>query len=230
MKTRWRSPLFRALEVKPTVVSLVITSCAFLHNECMSNGEILDIGRILKEMTLIHSLHVNLLQAMKHQGTQRGTDWLHSFQMTPDKSKCLCECILFTLIDLLMCFASRRWIKSGFQNVWLSEIFNILVCPNFLAIWSTTLFRRLISLSKSPRSLRDPPAMPPPMVALLMTCHPVPWACPHNTARWWQYFPLCQSLSLFWEVLQDKNNYKIVQFIPFPNFVPYSVLGVKLED
>ncbi|KAK0138523.1 putative nuclease HARBI1 [Merluccius polli] len=32
MKTRWRSTLFRALEVKPTFAPQVIASCAFLHN------------------------------------------------------------------------------------------------------------------------------------------------------------------------------------------------------
>ena len=38
MKTRWRSTLFRALEVKPTFAPQVIASCAFLHNVCLNNG------------------------------------------------------------------------------------------------------------------------------------------------------------------------------------------------
>ncbi|TDG99393.1 hypothetical protein EPR50_G00193880 [Perca flavescens] len=41
MKTRWRSTLFRALEVKPTFAPQVIASCAFLHNVCMDNGDTL---------------------------------------------------------------------------------------------------------------------------------------------------------------------------------------------
>ena len=35
MKTRWRSTLFKALEVKPTFAPQVIASCAFLHNVCI---------------------------------------------------------------------------------------------------------------------------------------------------------------------------------------------------
>uniref|UniRef100_UPI003AAAD366 uncharacterized protein n=1 Tax=Centroberyx gerrardi TaxID=166262 RepID=UPI003AAAD366 len=42
MKTRWRSTLFRALEVKPTFAPLVIASCAFLHNVCIDNGDMLE--------------------------------------------------------------------------------------------------------------------------------------------------------------------------------------------
>lgn len=42
MKTRWRSTLFRALEVKPTFAPQVIASCAFLHNVCLDNGDTLD--------------------------------------------------------------------------------------------------------------------------------------------------------------------------------------------
>jgi hypothetical protein len=42
MKTRWRSTLFRALEVKPTFAPQVIASCAFLHNVCLNNGDTLD--------------------------------------------------------------------------------------------------------------------------------------------------------------------------------------------
>lgn len=42
MKTRWRSTLFRALEVKPTFAPLVIASCAFLHNVCLDNGDTLE--------------------------------------------------------------------------------------------------------------------------------------------------------------------------------------------
>ncbi|KAJ8001008.1 hypothetical protein DPEC_G00186350 [Dallia pectoralis] len=42
MKTRWRSTLFRALEVKPTFAPLVIASCAFLHNVCLDNEDLLE--------------------------------------------------------------------------------------------------------------------------------------------------------------------------------------------
>jgi len=42
MKTRWRSTLFRALEVKPTFAPQIIASCAFLHNVCLGNGDTLD--------------------------------------------------------------------------------------------------------------------------------------------------------------------------------------------
>ncbi|KAK0137637.1 Protein ALP1-like [Merluccius polli] len=42
MKTRWRSTLFRAIEVKPTFAPQVIASCAFLHNVCLDNGNTLD--------------------------------------------------------------------------------------------------------------------------------------------------------------------------------------------
>lgn len=42
MKTRWRSTLFRALEVKPTFAPQVIASCAFLHNVCLDNGDVLE--------------------------------------------------------------------------------------------------------------------------------------------------------------------------------------------
>ncbi|KAK7133521.1 hypothetical protein R3I94_015412 [Phoxinus phoxinus] len=42
MKTRWRSTLFRALEVSPTFAPQVIASCAFLHNVCIDNGDVLE--------------------------------------------------------------------------------------------------------------------------------------------------------------------------------------------
>lgn len=42
MKTRWRSTLFKALEVKPTFAPQVIASCAFLHNVCLDNGDLLE--------------------------------------------------------------------------------------------------------------------------------------------------------------------------------------------
>ena len=42
MKTRWRSTLFKALEVKPTFAPRVITSCAFLHIVCIDNGDVLE--------------------------------------------------------------------------------------------------------------------------------------------------------------------------------------------
>ncbi|KAL7395069.1 hypothetical protein ABVT39_009506 [Epinephelus coioides] len=42
MKTRWRCTLFKALEVKPTFAPQVIASCAFLHNVCLDNGDVLE--------------------------------------------------------------------------------------------------------------------------------------------------------------------------------------------
>ena len=42
MKTRWRSTLFRALEVRPSFAPLVIASCASLHNVCLENGDMLE--------------------------------------------------------------------------------------------------------------------------------------------------------------------------------------------
>ncbi|KAJ8375711.1 hypothetical protein SKAU_G00062910 [Synaphobranchus kaupii] len=42
MKTRWRSTLFKALEVRPTFSPVVIATCAFLHNVCLENGDMLD--------------------------------------------------------------------------------------------------------------------------------------------------------------------------------------------
>ncbi|KAJ8346539.1 hypothetical protein SKAU_G00279400 [Synaphobranchus kaupii] len=42
MKTRWRSTLFKALEVRPTFSPVVIAICAFLHNVCLENGDMLD--------------------------------------------------------------------------------------------------------------------------------------------------------------------------------------------
>ncbi|XP_063080010.1 putative nuclease HARBI1 [Engraulis encrasicolus] len=42
MKTRWRCTLFKALEVRPTFTPQIIASCAFLHNVCMDNGDLLE--------------------------------------------------------------------------------------------------------------------------------------------------------------------------------------------
>ena len=42
MKARWQSTLFKALAVRPTFEPLVITTCAFLHNVCMDNGDRLE--------------------------------------------------------------------------------------------------------------------------------------------------------------------------------------------
>ncbi|XP_034552580.1 putative nuclease HARBI1 [Notolabrus celidotus] len=50
LKTRWRSLLFKALEVSHTFVPSVITACAALHNICLTAGDILepveDVGDI----------------------------------------------------------------------------------------------------------------------------------------------------------------------------------------
>nr|XP_061797549.1 putative nuclease HARBI1 [Nerophis lumbriciformis] len=42
MKTRWRCTLFKALEVRPVFAPQVIASCAFLHNVCLDNGDLLE--------------------------------------------------------------------------------------------------------------------------------------------------------------------------------------------
>ena len=42
VKTRWRSTLFRALEVRPSFAPQVVASCAFLHNVCLDNGDVLE--------------------------------------------------------------------------------------------------------------------------------------------------------------------------------------------
>lgn len=42
LETRWRSTLFRALEVRPKFVPLVILSCVLLHNVCLDNGDTLE--------------------------------------------------------------------------------------------------------------------------------------------------------------------------------------------
>ncbi|XP_077435665.1 M-phase phosphoprotein 8 isoform X5 [Vanacampus margaritifer] len=42
MKTRWRSTLLEAVDLKPTFAPQVIASCVFLHNVCMDNGDIMD--------------------------------------------------------------------------------------------------------------------------------------------------------------------------------------------
>lgn len=42
LKTRWRSTLFKALEVRPVFSAVVIATCAFLHNVCLGNGDMLE--------------------------------------------------------------------------------------------------------------------------------------------------------------------------------------------
>ncbi|KAI1894139.1 hypothetical protein AGOR_G00112740 [Albula goreensis] len=42
MKTRWRSTLFKALEVNPDFAPSVISACAFLHNVCLMNGDMVE--------------------------------------------------------------------------------------------------------------------------------------------------------------------------------------------
>lgn len=42
MKSRWRCTLFKALEIKPIFAPQVIASCAFLHNICLENGDLLE--------------------------------------------------------------------------------------------------------------------------------------------------------------------------------------------
>lgn len=42
MKARWRATLFKALEVRPHFVSEVALACAFLHNICLSHGDVME--------------------------------------------------------------------------------------------------------------------------------------------------------------------------------------------
>ncbi|XP_034541158.1 putative nuclease HARBI1 [Notolabrus celidotus] len=42
MKTRWRSIFLKALEVKATFVPAVVSTCAFLHNLSLSNGDLVE--------------------------------------------------------------------------------------------------------------------------------------------------------------------------------------------
>ncbi|KAK7880178.1 hypothetical protein WMY93_033160 [Mugilogobius chulae] len=42
MKARWRTTMFKALEVKVGFCTDVVTACAFLHNICLSNGDVLE--------------------------------------------------------------------------------------------------------------------------------------------------------------------------------------------
>lgn len=42
MKARWRRTLFSALEVKVGFCTQVVIACAFLHNVCLSNGDVLE--------------------------------------------------------------------------------------------------------------------------------------------------------------------------------------------
>ncbi|XP_070835621.1 uncharacterized protein [Chaetodon trifascialis] len=42
LKTRWRSLLFRAIEVDHTFAPTVITACAVLHNICLTAGDIIE--------------------------------------------------------------------------------------------------------------------------------------------------------------------------------------------
>ena len=50
MKTRWRFTLFKALEVKPTFAPRVIASCAFLHNVCIDNGDVLEPDDVAQDI------------------------------------------------------------------------------------------------------------------------------------------------------------------------------------
>ncbi|XP_061115505.1 INO80 complex subunit C isoform X2 [Conger conger] len=42
MKTRWRSTLFKAIEVNPDFAPSVISACAFIHNVCLMNGDVVE--------------------------------------------------------------------------------------------------------------------------------------------------------------------------------------------
>ncbi|CAL9707207.1 unnamed protein product [Knipowitschia caucasica] len=45
MKTRWRTTMFKALEVKIAFCTQVVTACAFLHNVCLTHGDVLEPDR-----------------------------------------------------------------------------------------------------------------------------------------------------------------------------------------
>ncbi|KAL7369609.1 hypothetical protein ABVT39_003300 [Epinephelus coioides] len=42
MKTRWRSIFLKALEVRSTFVPVVVSTCAFLHNLCITNSDMVE--------------------------------------------------------------------------------------------------------------------------------------------------------------------------------------------
>lgn len=42
MKTRWRSTLFKAMEVNPDFAPSVISACAFIHNVCLMNTDVVE--------------------------------------------------------------------------------------------------------------------------------------------------------------------------------------------
>ncbi|KAL1246536.1 hypothetical protein QQF64_034581 [Cirrhinus molitorella] len=42
MKARWRRTLFSALEVEVGFCTEVVIACAFLHNVCLTNGDVLE--------------------------------------------------------------------------------------------------------------------------------------------------------------------------------------------
>ncbi|XP_065809332.1 putative nuclease HARBI1 [Labrus bergylta] len=42
MKTRWRSIFLKALEIKPTFVPAAVSTCVFLHNLSINNGDLVE--------------------------------------------------------------------------------------------------------------------------------------------------------------------------------------------
>lgn len=42
MKARWRTTMFKAIEVKVAFCTQVVTACAFLHNVCLTHGDVLE--------------------------------------------------------------------------------------------------------------------------------------------------------------------------------------------
>ena len=72
MKTRWRSTLFKALEVMPTFAPLVITTCAFLHNVCLDNGDMLEPDAdVAQDILDPHAPHDGLAQDERSESATR---------------------------------------------------------------------------------------------------------------------------------------------------------------
>ncbi|KAE8295650.1 hypothetical protein D5F01_LYC06585 [Larimichthys crocea] len=75
MKTRWRCTLFKALEVKPTFAPQVIASCAFLHNVCLDNGDLLEPDEDVAQDLLDPQPPREPLAVNESSGNATRTDW-----------------------------------------------------------------------------------------------------------------------------------------------------------
>lgn len=76
MKARWRRTLFSALEVKVGFCTEVVIACAFLHNVCLTNGDVLEPEDAEPPPHHHHLMQRSLLIGLQ---SSSGTDWLHGF-------------------------------------------------------------------------------------------------------------------------------------------------------